>query len=219
MTSGPKASSPALATRRGLMFVLSSPSGAGKSTIARSLLESDRELDLSVSVTTRERRPSEIDGVHYHFITTRQFKGMLEEEELLESAEVHSNFYGTPKGPVIQALEGGRDVLFDIDWQGTQQLVEAAKDDVVSIFILPPSMKELRSRLERRAEDSAQVIERRLNNARAEIEHWNEYDYVLVNDDLDATFQEVATILRAERQRRVRNPGIRAFVAGLQKEK
>ncbi len=201
------------------MFVLSSPSGAGKSTIARSLLESDRELDLSVSVTTRERRPSEIDGVHYHFITTRQFKGMLEEEELLESAEVHSNFYGTPKGPVIQALEGGRDVLFDIDWQGTQQLVEAAKDDVVSIFILPPSMKELRSRLERRAEDSAQVIERRLNNARAEIEHWNEYDYVLVNDDLDATFQEVATILRAERQRRVRNPGIRAFVAGLQKEK
>ncbi len=201
------------------MFVLSSPSGAGKSTIARSLLESDRELELSVSVTTRERRPSEIDGVHYHFISTRQFKGMLEEEELLESAEVHSNFYGTPKGPVIQALEGGRDVLFDIDWQGTQQLVEAAKDDVVSIFILPPSMKELRSRLERRAEDTAQVIERRLNNARAEIEHWNEYDYVLINDDLDATFHEVATILRAERQRRVRNPGIRAFVAGLQKEK
>ncbi|WP_321503776.1 guanylate kinase [Breoghania sp.] len=219
MTSSPNVSSPALATRRGLMFVLSSPSGAGKSTIARSLLESDRELELSVSVTTRERRPSEIDGVHYHFISTRQFKGMLEESELLESAEVHSNFYGTPRGPVLQALESGRDVLFDIDWQGTQQLVEAAKDDVVSIFILPPSMKELRSRLERRAEDSAQVIERRLNNARSEIEHWNEYDYVLVNEDLDATFQEVATILRAERRRRVRNPGIEAFVAGLQKEK
>ncbi|MEI2387810.1 guanylate kinase [Breoghania sp. JC706] len=204
--------------RRGLMFVLSSPSGAGKSTIARSLLESDRDLTLSVSVTTRERRPSEIDGVHYRFISKKQFLSMRDQGDLLESAEVHGNFYGTPREPVEAALADGKDVLFDIDWQGTLQLYDAARPDVASVFILPPSMKELRSRLERRAEDPADVIERRLQNARAEIEHWKEYDYVLVNDDLDQTFQEVQKILGAERRRRERSLGMQAFVERLQKE-
>ncbi|MDJ0930835.1 guanylate kinase [Breoghania sp.] len=204
--------------RRGLMFVLSSPSGAGKSTIARSLLEQDRELTLSASVTTRERRGSEIDGAHYRFISRKQFLSMRDEGNLLESAKVHGNFYGTPREPVETALSGGKDVLFDIDWQGTLQLYEAARADVVSVFILPPSIKELRSRLERRAEDSAEVIDKRLQNARSEIEHWNEYDYVLINDDLNKTFHEIQKILSAERRRRVRNLGMKTFVEALQNE-
>lgn len=198
--------------RRGLMLVLSSPSGAGKSTISRHLLDSDRDLQLSVSATTRAKRGSEIDGVHYQFMTERQFHGMRERGDLLEWAEVHSNFYGTPRDPVEEALSQGRDVLFDIDWQGTLQLKKAAKKDVVSIFILPPSMAELKSRLVRRAEDAQEVIERRLENARIEISHWDEYDYVIVNDDLEKAFKAVASIVEAERHKRERLIGARAFV-------
>lgn len=198
--------------RRGLMLVLSSPSGAGKSTISRHLLDSDRHLQLSVSATTRAKRGSEIDGVHYQFMTERQFHAMRERGDLLEWAEVHSNFYGTPRDPVEEALSQGRDVLFDIDWQGTLQLKKAAKKDVVSIFILPPSMSELKSRLVRRAEDAQEVIERRLENARIEISHWDEYDYVIVNDDLEKAFKAVASIVEAERHKRERLLGARGFV-------
>lgn len=201
--------------RRGLMLVLSSPSGAGKSTISRHLLDSDRNLQLSVSATTREKRGSEIDGVHYQFMTERQFHAMRERNDLLEWAEVHSNFYGTPRDPVEEALSNGRDVLFDIDWQGTLQLKKAAKKDVVSIFILPPSMEELKSRLVRRAEDAEDVIQRRLENARIEISHWDEYDYVIVNDDLEKAFKAVASIVEAERHKRERVIGVRGFVDGM----
>ncbi|MCW2309162.1 guanylate kinase [Rhodobium gokarnense] len=206
--------------RRGVMLVLSSPSGAGKSSIARSLLSSGKdaggpEVTLSVSVTTRPRRGSEVDGVHYHFLSKRDFAVMRDRDELLEWAEVHGNFYGTPRGPVEEALAAGRDVLFDIDWQGTLQLYEKARDDIVSIFILPPSMAELKSRLERRAEDSPEVIERRLANARTEIAHWQEYDYVIVNDDLDRALADVRAILAAGRLKRERRPGLEAFVKTL----
>lgn len=207
-----------LSARRGLMFVLSSPSGAGKSTIARGLLESDRDLTLSISVTTRQRRASEIDGVHYKFLTVKQFQTMRDQGELLEWAQVHGNYYGTPRGPVEEALSKGRDILFDIDWQGTLQLYDAARQDVVSVFILPPSMAELKARLERRAEDSTDVIARRLENARDEIDHWHEYDYVLINDDLDQTFHQVEKILAAERLRRERNIGMGWFVDRLKAE-
>lgn len=207
-----------LSARRGLMFVLSSPSGAGKSTIARGLLESDRDLTLSISVTTRQRRASEIDGVHYKFLTVKQFQTMRDQGELLEWAQVHGNYYGTPRAPVEEALSKGRDILFDIDWQGTLQLYDAARQDVVSVFILPPSMAELKARLERRAEDSADVIARRLENARDEIDHWHEYDYVLINDDLDQTFHQVEKILAAERLRRERNIGMGWFVDRLKAE-
>ncbi|WP_319529113.1 guanylate kinase [uncultured Cohaesibacter sp.] len=204
-------SSPSM-IRRGLMLVLSSPSGAGKSTIARHLLDSERNLELSVSATTRARRGSEIDGVHYHFLSERQFHAMRDRGDLLEWAEVHANFYGTPRDPVEEALSQGRDVLFDIDWQGTLQLKKAARKDVVSIFILPPSMAELKSRLVRRAEDADDVIERRLQNARVEISHWDEYDYVLVNDDLEKAYGAVKAIVEAERHKRERVIGARAFV-------
>ncbi|MCV6602543.1 MAG: guanylate kinase [Cohaesibacter sp.] len=198
--------------RRGLMLVLSSPSGAGKSTISRHLLDSDRNLQLSVSATTREKRTSEIDGVHYHFTSERHFHAMRERGDLLEWAEVHSNFYGTPCDPVEEALSNGQDVLFDIDWQGTVQLRKAAKKDVVSIFILPPSMDELKNRLVRRAEDKEEVIQRRLENAKVEIAHWDEYDYVIVNDDLERAFKAVSSILEAERHKRERVVGARGFV-------
>ena len=201
--------------RRGVMLVLSSPSGAGKSTISRTLLQGDPDITLSVSITTRERRPSEVDGVHYHFISERDFAVMRERDELLEWAEVHGNFYGTPRGPVEKALSAGKDVLFDIDWQGTLQLYERARADIVSIFILPPSMVELKSRLERRAEDSAEVIERRLANARTEIEHWREYDHVLINNDLEPTFEDVRAILTAARLQRERQTGLGVFVQDL----
>ena len=206
--------------RRGVMLVLSSPSGAGKSSIARSLLSPGKdagapEVTLSVSVTTRPRRGSEVDGVHYKFLSERDFAVMRERDELLEWAEVHGNFYGTPRGPVEEALAAGRDVLFDIDWQGTLQLYDKARDDIVSIFILPPSMAELKSRLERRAEDSPEVIERRLANARTEIAHWQEYDYVIVNDDLDRALADVRAILAAGRLKRERRPGLEAFVKTL----
>lgn len=201
--------------RRGLMLVLSSPSGAGKSTIARNLLESDSEFELSVSVTTRQRRASEIDGVHYHFVSQRDFDRLRDTDALLEWAEVHGNFYGTPREPAETAMAEGRDMLFDIDWQGAVQLNEKMRADIVSIFILPPSMKELAARLKRRAEDSDQTIGTRLKNARIEIEHWREYDYVVVNDDLDRAFSAVRAIVTAERLRRDRRPGLFDFVSGL----
>lgn len=201
--------------RRGLMLVLSSPSGAGKSTIARLLLELDRELDLSISVTTRARRPSEVDGVHYHFIDAERFAAMRERGELLEWAEVHGNLYATPRKPVENTLARGRDMLFDIDWQGTQQLAKAMPDDVARVFLLPPSMDELKARLERRAEDRDDVIARRLANARTEIEHWREYDYVIVNEDLQRTLSAVRAILAAERLRRTRQNSLDAFVENL----
>ena len=205
--------------RRGLMLVLSSPSGAGKSTIARNLLENDHDLRLSVSVTTRPRRGSEIEGVHYHFVSQREFARLRDSDALLEWAEVHGNCYGTPREPAEVAMAQGRDMLFDIDWQGARQLAEKMRADIVSIFILPPSMAELKSRLQRRAEDSAKTIETRLANARSEIEHWREYDYVVINDDLDRAFAAVKAIVAAERLRRDRRPGLFEFVSRLLDEK
>lgn len=202
--------------RRGLMFVISSPSGAGKGTLSRNILDTDRDMTLSISVTTRDRRPSEINGVHYHFISQQRFLSMRDGGELLEWAEVHGNYYGTPQAPVEEALASGRDVLFDIDWQGAAQLREKMPSDVVSVFILPPSMAELRSRLTRRAEDAPEVIEKRLVNARREIAEWSNFDYVVVNDDLDAAFADLTAILRAERSRRPRAAeGIESFVGTL----
>jgi guanylate kinase len=205
--------------RRGLMLVLSSPSGAGKSTIARNLIESDQGFELSVSVTTRPRRGSEIDGIHYHFRSRRDFEILRDNDELLEWAEVHGNFYATPREPAEKAMAEGRDMLFDIDWQGAKQLKEKMRGDIVSVFILPPSMAELKARLKRRAEDQEQVIETRLKNARTEIEHWTEYDFVVVNDDLDRAFAEVRSIVSAERLRRDRRPGLFDFVSGLLDDK
>ena len=199
-------------TRRGIMLVLSSPSGAGKTTLTRNLLEQEENVALSISVTTRARRPSEIDGVHYLFMSKRQFEVMRDSGELLEWAEVHGNYYGTPREPVEAALVAGRDVLFDIDWQGTQQLYEKMRSDVVSVFVLPPSADELKARLERRAEDSHAVIAQRLHNAIQEISHWREFDYVLVNRDLDRSFARLRAILTAERLKRVQMPDIEYFV-------
>lgn len=201
--------------RRGLMLVISSPSGAGKSTIARNVLEADPTMSMSVSVTTRQRRPSEIEGVHYHFISHKEFERLKQSDSLLEWAEVHGNFYGTPREAAENAMAEGRDMLFDIDWQGAQQLQEKMPADVVSIFILPPTMDELQSRLNRRAEDSAEVIATRLANARAEIAHWREYDYVVVNDDLNRAFTSVKAIVEAERLRRDRRHGLFDFVQTL----
>ena len=211
----PATVSPIKIARRGLMLVISSPSGAGKSTIARNLLEADPDLSISVSVTTRSRRPSEIEGRHYFFKSIREFEALRATESLLEWAEVHGNYYGTPRDAVEKAMGEGRDMLFDIDWQGAQQLQEKMAGDVVSIFILPPSMAELQSRLHRRAEDSEEVIATRLANSRAEIEHWCEYDYIVVNDDLDRAFSAVRAIVEAERLRRDRRPGLFEFVNGL----
>ena len=201
--------------RRGLMLVLSSPSGAGKSTLSRLLLQDEGDLSLSVSVTTRQRRPSEVNSVHYHFIDPARFVAMRDRGDLLEWAEVHGNLYGTPREPVEAALAAGRDVLFDIDWQGTRQIAEAMPEDIVRIFVLPPSMAELRARLERRAEDGADVIGRRLANARNEIRHWEEYEYVIVNEDLQASLAAARTILRAERIKRIRQPALREHVTQL----
>jgi guanylate kinase len=206
--------------RRGLMLVLSSPSGAGKSTLARLLLTEEKDLTLSISVTTRPRRQSEVDGQHYLFIDQATFMRMREHGELLESAEVHGNFYGTPRAPVEKVLSAGKDVLFDIDWQGTEQLsrIEELRRDLVRVFVLPPNFRELRSRLERRAEDLPETILKRLANAREEIGKWAAYDYVIVNEDLDRSFPMARAILAAERLRRERVTGLPAFVEGLLKE-
>jgi guanylate kinase len=200
--------------RRGLLLILSSPSGAGKSTLTK-LLRDDQHIQVSLSVTTRPRRSSEIDGVHYRFIGAEEFDEMRARGDLLEWAEVHGNLYATPRKPVEQALAHGEDMMFDIDWQGTRQIVEKMRGDVVSVFILPPSMAELKARLERRAEDAPEVIERRLRNAREEIAHWDAYDYVLVNDDLQRTFGDLKAILCAERLRRPRQPDLQAHVERL----
>lgn len=197
--------------RRGLMLILSSPSGAGKTTLTRNL-KSENNLDLSISVTTRAKRPSEIEGVHYRFIDRAAFDTMRQHNDLLEWAEVHGNGYGTPRKEVEASLAAGRDVLFDIDWQGTQQIVKKARADVVTIFILPPSMAELRSRLIRRAEDAEDVIVKRLANARDEIARWSQYDYVIVNHDLQAAYESIKAILTAERLKRSRAVGLNDFV-------
>jgi guanylate kinase len=201
--------------RRGLMLVLSSPSGAGKTTLTKLLRDEEPSLTLSISVTTRPRRPSEVDGVHYFFKTADEFKDMRDRGDLLEWAEVHGNFYGSPRKEIDKALAGGNDILFDIDYQGAMQVRKTAPDDVVSIFILPPSIPELRRRLERRAEDSATVIQQRLKNAKNEIDRWRDYDYVLVNDDLQATFAKIRAILAAERLKRERQIGLPKFISGL----
>ncbi len=214
----PPVTSPIVIARRGVMLVLSSPSGAGKSTLARLLLDKHPEIHLSVSVTTRERRPSEVDGIHYHFIRRERFERLRDTGDLLESAEVHGNFYGTPREPVEAALSAGKDVLFDIDYQGTLQLYEKMRSDIVGVFILPPSAVELKTRLERRAEDASGVIEKRLKNARTEIAHWDHYDYVLVNQDLDTTFRSLEAILVTERLRRERMIGLLPIIERLDQE-
>jgi guanylate kinase len=200
-----------------MILILSSPSGAGKTTLTRMLLQ-DKALDLtlSVSVTTRPRRSSEVDGVHYHFIDRHRFDQMRGSGDLLESAEVHGSCYGTPRAPVMEVLTEGRDMLFDIDWQGARQVREALGSDVVSVFVLPPSMRELRGRLERRAEDSAATIGQRLENAKREIERWRLYDYVVINDDLQRAYGQVVAIVDAERARCARvAQGVQGFVAEL----
>jgi guanylate kinase len=202
--------------RRGLMIVLSSPSGAGKTTLSRLLLRADRNVELSLSVTTRPKRRGEIDGRDYHFIDVVRFEAMVKGGELLEWAEVFGHRYGTPRRPVEKALQAGRDVLFDIDWQGTQQLREKARHDLVSVFILPPSVQELERRLKRRAQDSKDIIGSRMAKAAGEMSHWPEYDYVIVNRDKAEAFAEVRAILAAERLRRERQIGLSDFVRALQ---
>jgi guanylate kinase len=202
--------------RRGLMLVLSSPSGAGKTTLSRLLLRSDAKVELSISVTTRPKRRGEIDGRDYHFIDHARFDHLVAQGELLEWAEVFGHRYGTPRQPVIKALQDGRDVLFDIDWQGTQQLREKARTDLVSVFILPPTVRELERRLKRRAQDSKSVIGSRMAKAAGEMSHWPEYDYVIVNRDKREAFAELRGILAAERLKRERQVGLSDFVRRLQ---
>ncbi len=203
------------AQRRGLMFILSSPSGAGKTTISRRMLEVDPALSLSISVTTRPRRSNEIDGRDYHFITKERFNEMQRNSELLEHAQVFDNYYGTPAKYAYDSITKGKDILFDIDWQGTRQLAQKNRGDLVSVFILPPSLAELERRLRTRAQDSDEVVSKRMAKAASEISHWEEYDYVLVNDDLEATISNVICILQAERLKRSRQPQLAAYVAGL----
>ncbi len=202
--------------RRGLMFVMSSPSGAGKTTLTRLLVQKEDNIELSISVTTRPRRPTEVDGVHYHFMTRPQFEKMRDNGELLEWAEVHGNYYGTPAKPVEKALARGRDVLFDIDYQGTRQLYKRAASDVVSIFILPPSIAEMKKRIRRRATEDEATLKKRLATAKHEVPRWVEYDYVIINDDLDQAFADIHSILQAERMKRQRRTGVEAFARKLQ---
>jgi guanylate kinase len=202
-------------TRRGLMLVLSSPSGAGKTTITRGLLERDEGISMSVSVTTRPKRPDEVAGVDYHFVDPTDFNLMMNRDELLEYAKVFGHYYGTPRGPVEQALSAGRDVLFDIDWQGTQQLAQNAPKDLVSVFILPPSTAELERRLRTRAQDSDEVVAQRMAQAADEMSHWPEYDYIVVNREVDESVAAVEAILVAERLRRDRRVGLADFVKRL----
>jgi guanylate kinase len=204
--------------RRGLMFVLSSPSGAGKTTLSRLLLDRMPGLSMSVSATTRAKRPAEQDGRDYHFVDKARFETMVKNDELLEWATVFDNRYGTPRAPVEAALSSGSDVLFDIDWQGTQQLREKARADVVSVFILPPSAADLEKRLHTRAQDSDEVIRGRMSRATHELSHWAEYDYIVINYDVEEAFAEVQSILQAERLKRERRTGLTAFVRDLQKQ-
>lgn len=201
--------------RRGLMLVLSSPSGAGKTTLSRLLLENDAHIQLSVSCTTREKRPGEKDGVDYKFIDTPTFRGMIERAEFLEHARVFDHYYGTPCPPVEAALTGGRDMLFDIDWQGTQQLKEKARDDLVTVFILPPSTRELERRLITRAQDPPDVVARRMSKAADEMSHWAEYDYVVINRNIGESLTQLKSILTAERLKRERQFGLSGFVKAL----
>jgi guanylate kinase len=201
--------------RRGLMFVLSSPSGAGKSTISREILARDGNIAMSVSATTRPKRPGEVAGRDYYFVDKAEFNLMVNRQEFLEYAKVFDNYYGTPAAPVRAALAEGRDVLFDIDWQGTQQIAEQARDDLVSVFILPPSTAELERRLTRRAQDPPDVVARRMSKASDEMSHYAEYDYIIVNQDIDASVDQAMSILKAERLRRERMEGLGEFVKGL----
>jgi guanylate kinase len=204
--------------RRGLMFVLSSPSGAGKTTLARRLIAETPGLRMSVSVTTRPMRPGEVEGRDYFFVDEARFDAMVRDRELLEHAPVFDHFYGTPRAPVEAALAAGQDVLFDIDWQGTQQLRERARQDVVSVFILPPSAADLEKRLHTRAQDSDAVIRGRMSRASHEMSHWAEYDYIVVNHTVDEAFADVQSILKAERLKRERQVGLTAFVRDLQQQ-
>lgn len=216
MTNSPNKSK--IIARRGLLFVMSSPSGAGKTTLSRRLLAADGNIEMSVSVTTRRPRPGEVDGIDYHFITQAAFQEMVAQHELLEWATVFGNSYGTPKKPVEDSLLAGRDVLFDIDWQGTQQLAQAMPEDLVRLFILPPTPDALRTRLITRAQDTSAVIAKRMAEAAHEISHWPEYDYVIVNDNIDVAHAQVVAILTAERLRRRRQLGLTEFVRELTKE-
>ncbi|HUO22729.1 MAG TPA: guanylate kinase [Caulobacteraceae bacterium] len=206
---------PAYLDRRGLMLVISSPSGAGKTSLSRRLVADHADLSLSISATTRAPRPGEKDGREYHFVAPEAFKAMVADGAFLEWFEVHEHCYGSPKAPIMQALAEGRDVLFDIDWQGAQAIAEQAPSDVVRVFILPPSMPDLRRRLFARAQDDADVIERRLGRAKGEIAKWDQYDYVIVNEDFDRAYAELAHIYHAERLKRARNPGLKPFVSQL----
>lgn len=201
--------------RRGLMLVLSSPSGAGKTTLSRQLLDNDAQIQLSVSCTTRQKRPSETDGVDYRFMDTSTFRGMIERKEFLEYAEVFGNYYGTPRKPVDAALQAGRDVLFDIDWQGTQQLKDKVKADLVTVFILPPSTRDLEKRLLTRAQDSKEVVGQRMAKAADEMSHYAEYDYVIVNRDIGTSLSSLKSILTSERLKRERQVGLSNFVKAL----
>lgn len=204
--------------RRGLMLVMSSPSGAGKTTITRALLEKDDNLSMSVSATTREPRPGEVDGKDYFFIEKPKFEDMVAKGEFLEHAKVFDNYYGTPKAPVYEALDQGKDVLFDVDWQGARDLRQAGRDDQMSIFILPPSHDELERRLYARAQDSEEVVKKRMSKAASEMSHWGEYDYIVVNADIDQSVAEVEAILTAERLARHRQTGLTEFVASMSGE-
>ena len=204
--------------RRGVMLVIASPSGAGKSSISRSLFQQDPNIRLSVSVTTRAKRSDEIEGIHYYFVDVPTFNRMKADGELLEWAQVHDNFYGTPRARVEEQLAAGNDILFDVDYQGTLQLYQKSRSDMVTVFILPPTIRELRSRLERRAQDSAGTIEKRLRNAKLEMQHYSEYDYIIINDDLEASTQKVRSILAAARLARPRLTQLDNFVKDLQNQ-
>jgi guanylate kinase len=201
--------------RRGLMLVLSSPSGAGKTTLSRQLLDNDKQIQLSVSCTTRPKRPGERDDVDYRFVDTATFRGMIERKEFLEYAEVFGNYYGTPRAPVDEAVAAGRDMLFDIDWQGTQQLRDKGRADLVTVFILPPSTRDLEKRLLTRAQDPKDIVAQRMAKAADEMSHWAEYDYVVVNRDIATSLSNLKAILTAERLKRERQVGMSGFVKGL----
>ncbi len=209
-----EADAPAI-QRRGLMLVLSSPSGAGKTTLSRQLLDNDSQISLSISCTTRDKRPGEKDGIDYHFIDTPTFRGMIERGEFLEHARVFDHYYGTPAPPVEEALVAGRDMLFDIDWQGTQQLKEKGRDDLVTVFILPPSTRDLERRLISRAQDSPDIVARRMAKAADEMSHWAEYDYAIINKDIATSLNQLKSILTAERLKRERQLGLSDFVKAL----